>query len=73
VSDTWRKADVEVTQRFWRRPLADCVNAFADAGFLTDRIIEARPSDDALARWPEELTGAAGVPTFIVYRLKLGT
>lgn len=27
VSDTWRKADIEVTQRFWRRPLAAAVNA----------------------------------------------
>ena len=32
VSETWRKGGVEVTQHFWRRPLAACVAAFADAG-----------------------------------------
>jgi len=43
VTDTWRKANVEVTQQFWRRPLAATVNAFGDAGFAVDRIIETRP------------------------------
>lgn len=33
VSDTWNKGGVEVTQHFWRRPLAAVINAFADAGF----------------------------------------
>ncbi len=71
VSDTWRKADVEVTQRFWRRPLADVTDAFARAGFVLDRVAEARPSADALRRWPAELAGPAVVPSFIVYRLRL--
>jgi SAM-dependent methyltransferase len=71
VSDTWRKADVEVTQRFWRRPLAACLDAFADAGFAVDRVAEARPSTDALRRWPTELAEPAAVPSFIVYRLRL--
>jgi SAM-dependent methyltransferase len=34
VSDTWRKAGVEVTQHFWRRPLAAVFGAFADAGWI---------------------------------------
>lgn len=71
VSDTWRKADVEVTQQFWRRPLGAAVNAFADAGFVIDRIGEPRPSPEALRRWPDELAGAAIAPAFIVYRLLL--
>ena len=69
VSDTWRKADVEVTQRFWRRPLGAVVDAFADAGFVIDRVAEARPSPEALRRWPDDLAEAAGAPSFIVYRL----
>jgi hypothetical protein len=48
VSDTWRKADVEVSQDFWHRPLAVIFNAFADAGFMVDRIAEPQPSDEAL-------------------------
>ncbi len=71
VSDTWRKADVEVTQQFWRRPLAACVDAFADAGFVLERVVEARPDAQALRRWPAELAEPAVAPSFIVYRLRL--
>lgn len=69
VSDTWTKNGVEVTQHFWRRPLSAVVAAFADAGFVVDRIGEPQPSAEALERWPDELTAVAGVPMFIVYRL----
>jgi SAM-dependent methyltransferase len=71
VSDTWRKADVEVSQQFWRRPLGAVFDAFADAGFAVDRVAEPRPSPEALRQHPAELTGIAGVPVFIVYRLWL--
>ncbi|HET9078659.1 MAG TPA: class I SAM-dependent methyltransferase [Acidimicrobiales bacterium] len=71
VSDKWRKADVEVTQHFWRRPLSATVDAFADAGFAVERIAEARPSAEAMARFPDELGDLAGVPNFIVFRLRL--
>jgi SAM-dependent methyltransferase len=71
VADTWQKGEVEVTQQFWRRPLAATLDAFADAGFVVDRVVEAQPSPEALARFPGELTGLVGVPTFIVYRLWL--
>ncbi len=69
VSDTWQKGDVEVTQYFWRRPLAAVVGAFADAGFVVDRIRETRPGLEALEQFPEELARAENVPSFIVYRL----
>jgi SAM-dependent methyltransferase len=71
VSDTWQKGDVEVTQRFWRRPLSATLDAFADAGFAVDRVAEPQPSAEALAQFPDELSGLSGVPTFIVYRLRL--
>lgn len=72
VTDTWRKADVEVTQQFWRRPLAAAANAFSDAGFAVDRILETRPDARAVNRWPDELGSLVDVPTFILYRLRLG-
>ncbi len=71
VADTWMKGGVEVTQRFWRRPLAAVVDAFADAGFAVERVVEAQPSAEALARFPEDLHRVVGVPWFIVYRLRL--
>lgn len=71
VAQTWRKADVEVSQQFWRRPLSAVAGAFADAGFVIDRIAEPQPSEEAIERFPSELADLAGVPTFIVYRLQL--
>jgi SAM-dependent methyltransferase len=71
VTDTWRKADVEVSQWFWRRPLSAVADAFADAGFVIERIAEPQPSQEALAQFPSELARIAGVPNFIIYRLKL--
>ena len=69
VSDTWRKGDVEVTQHFWRRPLAAVSDAFADAGFAIDRVCEPQPTAEALKRFPLDLAKVDGIPGFIVYRL----
>ena len=71
VSDTWTKADVVVTQWFWRRPLSAVMDAVADHGFVIERIVEAQPSAEALDRFPDDLAQVMGVPWFIVYRLRL--
>ena len=71
VSDTWTKADVVVTQWFWRRPLSAVMEAFANHGFVIEQIVEAQPSTEALDRFPDDLTQVLGVPWFIVYRLRL--
>jgi hypothetical protein len=60
-----------VTQQFWRRPLADALGAFADAGFKVDRVAEPQPSAEALRLFPDDLGPLVGVPSFIVYRLWL--
>ena len=73
VSETWRKADVEVTQHFWRRPLSAAINAFGQAGFVVDRVAEPQPSAESLRRFPDELAGLVGVPNFIVYRLRIAS
>ena len=73
VSDTWTKADVVVTQWYWRRPLSAVMEALADHGFVIERIVEAQPSAEALDRFPDDLTQVVGVPWFIVYRLRLRT
>jgi SAM-dependent methyltransferase len=69
VADTWQKGDVEVTQYFWRRPLSAVVDAFADAGFMIDRVVEAQPSFSSVQQFPEDLSQVVGVPWFIVYRI----
>jgi hypothetical protein len=71
VSDTWVKAGIEVTQQFWRRPLSAVVAEFSAAGFVIDGLTEARPSAEAITRFPDDLAQIANIPTFIVYRLKL--
>ncbi|SKG00847.1 Putative methyltransferase [Mycobacteroides abscessus subsp. bolletii] len=63
-------ADVEVTQHFWRRPLGQVADAFADAGLLIERISEPRPSAEAIRRFPTELRSVVDSPSFIVYRLR---
>ena len=71
LSETWHKGGVEVSQQFWRRPLGAVLGAFADVGFVVDRVVEPQPSDEALKLFPDDLTGIVGVPVFIVYRLWL--
>lgn len=71
VADTWHKGDVTVTQRFWRRPLGATVDAFAEAGFTVERVVEPQPSGPVLERFPDDLTPLVGVPTFIAFRLRL--
>jgi SAM-dependent methyltransferase len=71
VSDEWSKADVKVTQHFWHRPLGAILGAFADAGFVVDRIAEPQPSAEALRLFPDDLAMVVGIPWFIVYRLWL--
>lgn len=52
VTDTWEKGTVEATQHFWRRPLSAVVEAFANAGFVIDRVVEPQPSPETLKRSP---------------------
>jgi SAM-dependent methyltransferase len=69
VADTWLKGDLEVTQYFWRRPLAAVADAFTSAGFMIDRLVEAQPSSSSVQQFPEDLAQVVGVPWFIVYRI----
>jgi ubiquinone/menaquinone biosynthesis C-methylase UbiE len=71
VADTWTKGGVTVTQRFWRRPLGSAVQAFAAAGFCIDAVVEARPTSEAVLRFPE-LQEVADTPSFIGSPLGLG-
>jgi hypothetical protein len=71
VSETWIKAGIEVTQHYWRRPLAAARDVFADAGFVIERLAEPQPAADDIRRFPAELKKHDRNPCFIVYRLRL--
>ena len=53
------------------KTLSAVMSAFADHGFVIEQIVEAQPSVEALARFPDDLNQVLGVPWFIVYRLRL--
>jgi hypothetical protein len=55
----------------WKRPLSAVADAFAEAGFVIDRIAEPQPSRESLERYPAELAHLACFPIFIVCRLAL--
>jgi SAM-dependent methyltransferase len=68
ITETWCKAGVSVEQSFWRHPLEEVVNAFADNGFLIERIAEAKVDDEARARFPVESAAIDGQPSFIAFK-----
>lgn len=67
ITDSWSKKGVEVTQSFWRRPLGDVVDCFADSGFVIERIGEPQLTDTMRHRFPEDAAKVEGRPSFIAY------
>jgi ubiquinone/menaquinone biosynthesis C-methylase UbiE len=67
ATEDWAKKGVTVTQSFWRRPLGETIDAFADAGFGVERIGEPQLDDAMRARFPEDAAKVEGRPTFIAY------
>jgi SAM-dependent methyltransferase len=68
LTDRWTKGAVTVEVSWWRRPLSAVVDDFADAGFVLDRLLEPRPSEEDRARFPEDAAGLGDVPLRAVYR-----
>jgi len=67
VTDEWTKAGVTVEVSFWRQPLSRMLNAFADAGFCLDRVLEPDVDDNDRRRYPQDAAGV-GAPIRIVVR-----
>lgn len=68
LTDRWTKAGVTVDVSWWRRPLSAVVDDFADAGFVLDRLLEPRLSDQDRARFPGDAAGVGDCPLRAVYR-----
>lgn len=71
ITQTWCHGGVASEVSFWRRPLSAVVDAFADSGFLIERIQEARLDEEARERFPAESPPVEGSPTFIAYQAVL--
>lgn len=68
LTDRWSKAGIMMEASFWRRPLSDVVNTFADAGFVLDRLLEPRLTEEDRARHAEDSAGLEDVPVRAIYR-----
>jgi ubiquinone/menaquinone biosynthesis C-methylase UbiE len=67
VSEVWVKSH---TVTFWRRPLAAATDAICEAGFLIDRLVEARPNPELETRDPRAFQELATGPFFMHLRLR---
>jgi SAM-dependent methyltransferase len=65
----WRMMGVEFTN--YHRTLGTYVNAFVDAGFLVERLVEPSVTKEQLEEYPE-LDDELRVPNFIMYVLRKG-
>jgi ubiquinone/menaquinone biosynthesis C-methylase UbiE len=55
---------------FWRRPLTAITEAISDAGFLIDRLVEAKPSPELETRDPSAFEELTTGPFFLHLRLR---
>lgn len=65
-SDVW---SVGVEVPYWRTPLDQIVADFTDAGFVIERLVEHRASDEFKAVDPEQHAELSERPGFIAFRL----
>jgi len=66
VEEVWRE-DWEV--RFWRLPLSETSAEIAVAGFVIERIVEPRPSEELARRFPDAYAKLVERPAFILFQL----
>ncbi len=66
VEDQWRIGKV----RFYRRPLTSMIDALANSGFVIERIVEPRPTEEFRQAKPEDYEKLSTQPWFIVIRAR---
>lgn len=67
IEEDWHEGQWHV--RYWRQPLQQTCDEFAEAGFLIERLVEPRPHPDMSARYPEDHARLTRDPGFIAFRL----
>jgi ubiquinone/menaquinone biosynthesis C-methylase UbiE len=67
VSEVWIEPH---PVHFWRRPLSAATEAISEAGFVIERLVEARPVPELEARDPEAFAQLMAGPYFLHLRLR---
>jgi SAM-dependent methyltransferase len=67
VEEDWHEGQWHV--RYWRQPLSMTCAAFADAGFLVERIEEPPPLPAMAERFPNDFAKLSQEPGFLFFRL----
>jgi SAM-dependent methyltransferase len=67
--DVWRPDSGGWSVSYWREPLSSLTDACADAGFLIERLVEPRPVESMLDRWPDDYEKLVKEPGFLNLRL----
>ena len=54
----------------YHRSLEDFLNPWLENGFVITRVIEPKPTEEALKKFPEQLEGTDKLPYYVVFELK---
>jgi SAM-dependent methyltransferase len=70
LHDRWTKGGEAFDVHFWRRPLHAMSAAFAEAGFVLERLEEPMPLPECEARFPDAWEALTTRPAFLFARLR---
>ncbi|WP_410765857.1 class I SAM-dependent methyltransferase [Haloferax sp. DFSO60] len=68
VTETWDGFGDPVDVTFYRRPMEQIVNPLLDAGFVLERMLEAKPTEQFREKAPETYERISGTTTFLCIR-----
>lgn len=68
--DTWMMAGRPVAISYYRRPLSAITDAFLDAGFAIERVVEPPPAPAMRERFPEDFRTLSTQPGFLFLVLR---
>lgn len=70
IEDKWEKMGEIMHVRYWRRPLAQMVAEFTDAGFAIETIEEPMPLPETKEQFPDAYEKLTTQPRFIFFKLR---
>lgn len=70
VEETWTTFGFELKMLIYRRPLGAMINSLISAGFRLEKVLEATPTEEFSAHYPEEYERLCSQPGFICFRAR---